>query len=367
MADFKKIKLTIISWDSYARMFQRAASEVSEISLEFFSSKKLERSDEEIQKALKSLRNADIVFLYRSSETCWETLEPEIKLWSNKKPVISTGHDPSSWLLSTVKPDIVATCFLYITHGGLENYKNLLHYITNTLFNIGTKPPSPAESPWEGIYHPLSNIVFKETNAYLDWYTKKETHNDYIGILFSRHYLLTDNTEMIDALIADFEQIGIGVLPVFTYSVKDKNLGSLSGKEVIEKYFGKSGHSAEIRALVKLTSLYSKDVTDNNTEDSSQSANVLKALGVPVFQPVLTTYKTKSEWEADKHGLGAMTGWYVTLPEFEGVIEPLMLAVAGEENDGTRKIIPVADRSKKITGRVAKWIRLQKKLLRNAK
>ena len=39
---------------------------------------------------------------------------------------------------------------------------------------------------------------------------------------------------MIDALISDFEQIGIGVIPVFTYSVKDKNLGSLSGKEVIE-------------------------------------------------------------------------------------------------------------------------------------
>ena len=126
---------------------------------------------------------------------------------------------------------------------------------------------------------------------------QKETCNDYIGILFARHYLLTDNTEMIDALISDFEQMGIGVITVFTYSVKDKNLGSLSGKEVIEKYFEKSSHSAKIRALVKLTSLYSNDMTENNAEDSSQSANVLKALGVPVFQPVLSTYKTHSEWE----------------------------------------------------------------------
>jgi len=361
MDDVRKIKLTVISWDSYARMFRRAANEISDISLELFSPKKLEKSEEEIQKALKSLRNADIVFFYRSSETCWETLESEIKLWNNKKPVISTGHDPSSWLQSTVKPDIVATCFLYMTHGGLENYKNLLRYILHSLFDIGIIPPSPAENPWQGIYHPLSNVVFNEKDAYLDWYTKKETYNDYIGILFARHYLLTDNTEMIDALISDFEQIGIGVIPVFTYSVKDKNLGSLSGKEVIEKYFEKSSHSAKIRALVKLTSLYSNDMAENNAEDSSQSANVLKALGVPVFQPVLSTYKTHSEWEADKHGLGAMTGWYVTLPEFEGVIEPLMLAVAGEESDGTRKMIPVADRSKKITGRVAKWIQLQKK------
>ena len=54
-----------------------------------------------------------------------------------------------------------------------------------------------------------------------------------------------------------------------------------------------------------------------------------------------------------------MTGWYITC-EFEGVIEPLMLAVAGDEGDGTRSI-PVADRSKRITGRVAKWIQLQQK------
>jgi cobaltochelatase CobN len=161
--------------------------------------------------------------------------------------------------------------------------------------------------------------------------------------------------------------MGIGVLPVFTYSVKDDNLGSLGGKEVIQKYFTNPDGTLGINALVKLTSLYGRDVTDNNTDDSSRAASVLKTLGVPVFQPVLNTYKTQTEWEDDKHGLGAMTGWYVTLPEFEGVIEPLMLAVAGEEGDGIRKIVPVADRSKRISGRVAKWIRMQQKPVKDRK
>jgi cobaltochelatase CobN len=163
MSHSKKIKLTVISWDSYARMFRRAANEISDISLELFSTKQLEKSTEEMQKALQSLRNSDIVFLYRSSDTCWDTLVPEIKSLGDKKNVISIGHDPSLWILSTVRPDIVATCFLYITHGGLENYKNMLLYITHEVCNIGEMPQAPAERPWEGIYHPQGN-VFKVQN-----------------------------------------------------------------------------------------------------------------------------------------------------------------------------------------------------------
>ena len=361
MSNSKKIKLTVISWDSYVRMFHRAAIGISDISLELFSAKKLEKSDEEMQKALQSLRNADVIFLYRSSETCWETIEPEIKAFGNKKPVIVIGNDPSLWLLSNVKPDVVATCFLYITHGGLENYQNLLRYIAHTSFNIGEIPKAPLELPWEGIYHPFSDTIFREKDDYINWYKRAGNYKEYVGILFSRHYWISDNTEMIDALVKDFEQMGIGVLPVFTYSVKDKNLGNLGGKEVIEKYFTNSDNTPGINALVKLTSLYGIDPADNNADDSSRAASVFKALGVPVFQPVWTTDKTLTEWEDDKHGLGAMTGWYVTLPEFEGVIEPLMLAVAGDEGDGTRKMIPLTDRSKRIAGRVAKWIKLQQK------
>jgi cobaltochelatase CobN len=363
----KKIKITVISWDSYAGMFHRASTDISNISLELFSSKKLEKSDDEMQKALKSIHTTDIVFLYRSSESCWDTLIPEIKSLGSKKNVISIGHDPSLWLLSTVKPDIVAKCFLYITHGGIENYRNLILFIIHSVLNIGSKPQEPSERPWEGIYHPQSNTIFKETNDYLNWYNIRSSYKSFVGILFSRHYWLSDNTEMIDSLITDFEQSGVGVIPVFTYSVKDKNLGSLSGNEVIKKYFMDYSNSPGINALVKLTSLYAKEATETNTDDSSNAANTLLKLGVPVFQPVLNTYKTESEWEEDKHGLGAMTGWYVTLPEFEGVIEPLMLAVASEETGGIRNIVPISDRSKRITGRVIKWIRLQQKPVKDRK
>ena len=359
--------ILIISQDSHFRMFQRVAADIPYISAKLFSAKRLEKSDEEMQKALQSISYADVIFLFRSSETCWETLEAEIKSFGDTKTVISIGHDPALWLLSTVKPNIVAECFMYVTHGGFDNYKNMLRYIIHETCNTGEKPPPPAERLYEGIYHPLSDVVFKEKDDYMAWYKTKGDYRNCAGILFSRHYWLSDNTEMIDALIEDFEKAGVGVLPVFMYAVKDQNLGSLNGKEVIEKYFFKRDKTSEINALVKLTSLYGKDVSDHNTDDASRAANIFQTLGVPVFQPVLNTYKTQPEWEDDAHGLGALTGWYVTLPEFEGVIEPLMLAVAANENDGTSKVVPVVDRSRQITGRVAKWIQLQQKPLHERK
>jgi cobaltochelatase CobN len=367
MYSSEKIRLTVISWDSYARMFTRAANEIPNISLNLFSPKTLRKSDETMQRALQSLRDADVVFLYRSSDSFWDdVLAPEIKSLGDK-PVISIGHDPSFWLHSTVKPDIVASCYLYTTHGGVENFKYMLLYMMHVVCNIGEMPPPPAILPWEGIYHPQSEQVFKEKDDYLSWYKQSKNYTDFVGILFSRYYWLTDNTEMIDMLVEDFEQLGVGVMPIFTHSVKDDNMGSLGGKEVIEKYYKDNEQRSEINALVKLTSLYGRDATDHNVADSTQSATILEALGVPVFQPVFTTYKTQEEWEDDSHGLGSMTGWYVTLPEFEGVIEPLMIAVAGNEGDGTQKAIPLPDRCKRITGRVAKWIRLQKQPVQDRK
>ena len=361
MSNQNIIKFAIISQDSHFRMFQRAATGIPYISAKLFSDKKLEASDEEMQKALNSIGNADVVLLCRSAETAMETVEEELKSFGKAKNVISIGNDPSLWLPSTVKSGIVAKCSLYATYGGLENYKNMLHHVIFELYNIGEEPPPPAERPYEGIYHPSGDAVFKEKKEYMSWYKNRGAFKNFAGILFSRHYWLNENTEMIDALIADFENAGVGVLPVFMYSAKDQKLNSLSRNEVIEKYFLKHDKTSEINALVKLTSLFGNDAVDHNSNNASREANIFLTLGVPVFQPVLNTYKTQSEWENDAHGLGAATGWYVTLPEFEGVIEPLMLAVAAEEGNDTSKVVPVTDRSRKITGRVAKWIQLQQK------
>ena len=73
---------------------------------------------------------------------------------------------------------------------------------------------------------------------------------------------------MIDSLITDFEALGIGVIPVFIYSSKDKKLGNLNGEEVIGKYFSENGSFKGVDALVKLTSMYAVESRYNNIEES---------------------------------------------------------------------------------------------------
>ena len=360
MENSRKIKFTIVSWDNYTSIFSEAAKSVDEISANVFSLKKAEKSDEEFKAVSKSMLESDIILLYRSGASSWEKTDNEIKKLGSKN-IISLGGDTSCWALSTVASEIVTKSYMYLSHGGGENYSNMLRYIIKSLYDIGANVVEPIEKPWQGLYHPQSNKVFETAEDYLNWYNNKKRYDNYAGIMFSRHNWLSENTDMIDSLIYDLESMNIGVIAAFSYSSKDKNTGNLSGKEIIERYFLDSNSEPVIKALVKLTSMYANDADDNKADESSKAAKVFENLGVPVFQPVFTTYKTQDEWEADKHGLGAMTGWAVTLPEFEGVIEPMMLGVSSDNNDELKKTIAIKDRSKRIAGRIAGWINMGRK------
>jgi len=360
----KKIKLTVITWDIYAGMFSQASGCVEGVEMALFSSKSIERSPEVFNKALNSLKEADVLFLYRSTESFWDNIEAEFKKLGKSKSIISVGSNPSYWLLSTVSPEIVATCFSYLTYGGRENFKNLLLFILHSIFRLNDKPASPKEILWEGLYHPDANDIYKNIDEYLCWYnSEKNSSQNKVGLLFSRHYWVNENCQMIDALIRELEKRGLGTIPAFTYSVKDEGLGTKSSAEVIKEYFIDQKGNSRIDALIKLTPLFSglnAGDDDSKTDIAQRGVSLFKKLNVPVFQPVLTSYKTIKEWGEDPHGLGSLTAWYVTLPEFEGVIEPMMLAAA-EEESGIRKIVPIEDRCKKIVERVFQWIKLRNK------
>ncbi len=362
------VRITIVAWNSYTRMFGKASENIRSLETDLFSSKSMDRSADYYQKAVRSIKEADIVFLYRTSEGFWEDFEKEIKGLDKGKPVISVGYNPSCWLLSTVSPEKVATCYSYLTFGGKENIRNLLFYMLHALLGIGDKPPVPVEFPWEGIYHPKMDSICKSISEYLDCF-KQNTSLSKIGLLFSRSYWLNENCDFIDELISNFEKRDFLVIPVFSYSVKDKSLGTKSGAEAIREYLMDENGKSRVDALVKLTPLFSGDELNEDGTSlsvSEKAVKLFKTLNVPVFQPVLTSYKTIPEWEEDPHGLGSLTAWYVTLPEFEGVIEPIICA-ATSNNSELKKLIPIKDRCNKIAERVSQWINLGKKPVQERK
>ncbi|MDQ1275779.1 MAG: cobaltochelatase CobN, partial [Euryarchaeota archaeon] len=275
-----------------------------------------------------------------------------------ERPVICVGSNPSSFTLSSVKLEIAATCFSYMIYGGEENFGNMLRYLLKEVFGaeIETKPPK--KIPWDGLYHPDAGEMFSGIREYLNWYglLKDKT----VGLLISRTSWVNNELEIEKALIRDFENLGLSVIPVFAYSLKDEELGSRSMEEVIEAYFMKDGRPI-IDCLVKLSPFFiaSSKAKERENSCAEKGVELLKKLDVPVFQPVISHYMTIEQWRSSQ-GLSTEIGWSVALPEFEGGIEPIIIG-AGKVEENYMGRFPIQDRCSKLALRIFKWITLRKK------
>ena len=82
----------------------------------------------------------------------------------------------------------------------------------------------------------------------------------------------------------------------------------------------------------------------------------------PSSGPVISYYKDRDEWLKDPQGLGQQIAWSIALPEFEGVIEPLMIAASrGISRPEEEMYEPVDDRVERLCARVTRWIGLRRK------
>lgn len=138
---------------------------------------------------------------------------------------------------------------------------------------------------------------------------------------------------MIDAL----EKRGYAVIPAFSYAIKDTERGNKGSGEVVCDYFIDDDHTPRISAMIKLQSFFLGSDSDRSTDDQEvarSGVDILKRLDVPVFAPVTSFHRTIEQWEDDPDGVGTSIAWSIALPEFEGVIEPLI--VGGASNQDSR-------------------------------
>ncbi|MDI6782417.1 MAG: cobaltochelatase subunit CobN, partial [bacterium] len=304
------MKIIAIMWQSYLNMLVRASRNVTDlVELKAYSSKRLEDEPERLDSMLEEAARADIIFLYRSTEGFWETIEGRLRELSKKVPIVCVGHDPSYWMLSTVKPEVVAKVYSYIVINGEENFTNMLRYIAKEVAGLEVRVEEPKPVPWEGLYHPDAPEIFSTVDNYLAWYNsgKSTISNSQstiptVGILFSRHYWVNDNLEVEDTLIRELESLGMNVIPAFSYSVKDEERGCKGSGEVVCKYFLKEDGSPRIDAFIKLQNFFlgnSWDKAFDDKEVAKGGVDILKRFDVPVFSPVTSYYKTIEEWRND--------------------------------------------------------------------
>jgi len=373
------IKITSIMWASKNPTLKEAGKNLKEedigIDVEVYSTKEIE--DDKIRdKCIRSLENSNINLIYGGVGDTWIELQPAIEEIAKKTPTIVLGHDTGLWSLSTTKPKVVVNVNAYMSMDGKENFKNMLKYMCNEILNTNFDVEPVKDVPWEGLFHPdAKQKHFPDIDEYLKWYEKnkfKLNDKPKVGILSYRSYWVSNNQGVENALIEEFERQNIGVIPIFSYGVKDVELGNKGSGELIEEWLIRNDKS-RIDALINLQSFFltgnkgnGRVGSDARSEKHAESGvEILKKLNVPVFHPLISNYKTEEEWRKDGHGLGTSVGWSVAMPEFEGVIEPIIIGAQSKESKETYK--PIDERVKKVVNRIRKWIELQNKPIRERK
>ena len=357
------MKLFTIMWSNYVPPL-KAVCAAERVELTACSNKQINLRPELLETVREAMKEADFILLYRTSDPFWEELEPDIREAGKRCPVVVTGSDPSVWGLSTVLPEVSATVYSYLLFNGDENLENLLRYLRAVLFGEKTGYLEPAPVAWEGIHHPLLDGVFRDTGAYLDAYRAAVGEPDagWVGLLYSRSNWVNRNMEVERPLIAALEQQGLGVIPAFFYSVKDANLGNRSGAEVIEEYFIHAGKTL-VQGIVRLSSFFlASGGRSTGEQDAPAGVELMKHLNIPLFCPLISHYKDADQWLADPEGLGRQVGWSIAMPEFEGVIEPMVIGASqGAANPEDERYEPLPDRINRFAARVAAWLRLGRK------
>jgi cobaltochelatase CobN len=227
----------------------------------------------------------------------------------------------------------------------------MLRYIAREAGGLDIDAKEPKPVPWEGLYHPEAPVShFPTVDEYLEWYNSAISNQQLaisnrgvVGILFTRHQWVNENLEVEDALIRELERLGLDVIPVFSYSVKDEERGCKGSGEAVCETFLRPDGTSRIDIMVKLQNFplqSSREKGHDNKEISTAGIEILKKIGVPVISPVTSYYKTIDEWENEMDGIGSSVGWSMAMPEFEGVIEPFIVGAANavkEETSGRAK------------------------------
>ncbi len=285
-------------------------------------------------------------------------VERKIEEIGKKVSFVCLGYDQAHWTLSNVKAEIVLTCNAYMTFNGEENLRNLLAYLAKEVLGVDVSYEAPKPMPWEGLYHPDAPRYYTGIEEYLGWYQHRPGPT--VGVLISRFYWVNDGLKVEDALIRALEHHGMNVLPVFCYSLRDDDLGTRSMADVVRDYFMADG-KPRVDAIVKTVNFFLGQSREDASAGTGQQTGieVLTGFNVPVFSPIVSNRMTVEEWEK-AIGLSGDIGWSIAMPEFEGVIEPIIIG-AGSSGDEVVERTPVEERCAKLAARVSRWVSLRNK------
>lgn len=361
------VKIASIMFGSHVSTFMAAAAASPEVELSMFSQKEIDHNLDCLEQFWSKALQADVIFLYWTMEGFWEEVSARLRDLPPGKTIITTSYDPANWgRQATVNLSVCARAYAYLVEGGPENYRRLLEYLAHQVKpEIPVRDPVPL--PWQGILHPADHTVYDSVASYRA--VHPAVHPFTVGLFFSRYSFTNTDMALESALIEALEAQGLNVLPVFSHGNPDQEAGAWGPLGVARRYFFHPDGQANINALVNLHHYFlGREPQDDTAETgvAAQSVALLKELNVPVFKPITAYSKSIPEWEEDPQGLTAEVTLGIAMPEFEGSIEPIIVAASLRQTDDRTDTVyeireVISERAAHIADRVARWVRLAAK------
>ena len=292
-----------------------------------------------------------------SSKPSTETGEKKMRMLRRLPKILKyipgKAQDLRAWFL----------CMQYWLGGTDENIEAMLRFLISRYSGItewrGGAVPSPIGYPDVGLYHPdLHERITVEPDALptIDHPVGR------VGLLLMRSYVLSGDTAHYDAVIREFEQKNIQVVPAFA--------GGLDGRPAIDAFFHEHG-IANIDAMVSLSGFSLVGGPAYNNTDAA--VETLKNLDIPYIAAHPLEFQTLSQWSNSRGGLGPIeTTMLIALPELDGATNPTVFAGRhGEDGscDGChfkcvaqekRAMAPCYERIEALVDRTRKLLLLKK-------
>jgi len=210
----------------------------------------------------------------------------------------------------------------HFTSGSAGEFVNAARYMLYKAGLLPEAPPEPEPPLLYGIWHPAAETPFQNLAGYLSW--KRETTEipaaaPLAAVCFPRTWILSEDMELIHAVMEPIEKNGLHPLPVFCDGEIASSFVKVS-PHPLDDILSECGTN-----LAAVWSLLTGHVGNDKVAD------VFQAYDVPVFQTIRNYNQTVDEWKASTEGLSAMTICYgMTKPEMLGCIEPTLLACDNE-------------------------------------
>ena len=343
-------------WDSLYPLMQSA---IGNRDIKVYANRRVDASEEIYDEVVREMQDADLLLLYRTTHSFWERLVQDVSKLKDKR-IICVGQDPNYWSLSNVEPKICSDIYQYLLNGNRENFRRLIDYIEAEYCGADVIVLPPISIPWQGLVHPSDpDNVFTSRGEYLKAHPLKEGQPT-VAVIMSRGSWISGQRSIETEMISELESDGLNVIPIITNSLHNDEMGSKNIAESIEEYLIVDGRPIIDAVLKMVTFMVGKIPSLNQEESAKEGASFLTKLNVPVFQPIISYDMSLDDWQ-ESDGLTNDVAWGIAMPEFEGIIEPLMLGTTRAGSDDYYNRAPIPGRAKRIADRISKWMGMRRK------